>query len=336
MPATHIVSHELDFSLMKTILVRVTSALPIAQDIRLITLAAVDGSELPAYQPGSHIDLHLRSGLIRQYSLCGPQDDASSYSVAVKLEPESRGGSKWVHEKLYAGYELDISVPRNNFPMAAQAQHSILVAGGIGITPLISMARSLQAQGQSFELLYFSRSLEHVAFRDELETGALSTASRLLLGLNRDDVTAALHDALSPRPDGGHLYLCGPRPFMDAVQAAAAQSGWPEEAVHLEYFSASEASTDTTGNTGFQVTLAQSGVTVEVGAGDTIIDVLRARGIDVETSCEQGVCGTCVTSVLEGTPDHRDCFLTSQEKAQGNCMAICISRSKSPRLVLDL
>jgi vanillate O-demethylase ferredoxin subunit len=123
---------------------------------------------------------------------------------------------------------------------------------------------------------------------------------------------------------------------MTAVQDAAEQAGWPADAVHLEYFSASEEATDTTGNSGFQVTLARSGVTVDVGASDTIIDVLRARGIDVETSCEQGVCGTCVTSVLEGKPDHRDCFLTSQEKAQGDCMAICISRSKSPRLVLDL
>jgi len=321
---------------MKTILVRVTSALPIAQDIRLVTLAAVDGSRLPAYQPGSHIDLHLGSGLIRQYSLCGPQDDASSYAVAVKREPESRGGSKWVHETLDAGSELQISEPRNNFPMAMHARHSILVAGGIGITPLISMARFLQARGESFELLYFSRSADHVAFRDELETGALSTSCRFFLGLTREAVTEALRGALAPRAERAHLYLCGPRPFMDAVQEVAEQSGWPEDTVHLEYFSASAQATDTDGNTSFQVTLARSGVTVDVGADDTIIDVLRARGIDVETSCEQGVCGTCVTSVLEGTPDHRDCFLTSQEKAEGNCMAVCISRSRSPRLVLDL
>jgi vanillate monooxygenase ferredoxin subunit len=321
---------------MKTILVRVTSALSIAQDIRLMTLAAADGSPLPAYQPGSHIDLHLGSGLIRQYSLCGPQDDASSYAVAVKLEQESRGGSKWVHEKLDAGSELHISAPRNNFPMAAQARHSILVAGGIGITPLISMARSLQAQGQSFELLYFCRSTDHAAFRDELETGALSAACRFHLGLTREAVTGALREALVPRPEAAHLYLCGPRPFMDAVQEVAAQAGWPDDTVHLEYFGASQQAADTTGDTGFQVTLTRSGVTLDVGADDTIIDVLRARGIDVETSCEQGVCGTCVTSVLEGTPEHRDCFLTSQEKASGNCMAICISRSRSPRLVLDL
>jgi vanillate O-demethylase ferredoxin subunit len=321
---------------MKTILVRVTSALPIAQDIRLVTLAAVDGSPLPAYQPGSHIDLHLGSGLIRQYSLCGAQDDASSYAVAVKREPESRGGSKWVHEVLDAGSELQISIPRNNFPMAAQARHSVLVAGGIGITPLISMARALQAQGRSFELLYFSRSIEHVVFRDELETGALSTSCRFFLGLSRETVNEALREVLAPRPDGAHVYLCGPRPFMDAVQDVAVQAGWPDDTVHLEYFNASAEAGDTTGNTRFQVTLARSGVTVDVGADDTIIDVLRARGIDVETSCEQGVCGTCVTSVLEGTPEHRDCFLTSQEKAQGNCMAVCISRSRSPRLVLDL
>jgi vanillate monooxygenase ferredoxin subunit len=321
---------------MKTILVRVTSAVPVAQDIRLLTLAAVDGSPLPAYQPGSHIDLHLGPGLIRQYSLCGPHDDSSHYAVAVKLEPESRGGSKWVHEVLDTGSELSVSVPRNNFPIAAHARHSILVAGGIGITPLISMARALEAQGLSFELLYFCRSTEHLAFRDELEDGQLAAASRFFLGLARDGVTEALREALGSRPHEGHLYLCGPRPFMDTVQEVAAQSGWPEDAVHLEYFSAAAHVTDTDANTGFQVSLARSGVTVDVAAGGTIIDALRARGIDVETSCEQGVCGTCVTSVLEGTPEHRDCFLTAQEKASGNCMAICISRSLSPRLVLDL
>lgn len=321
---------------MKTILVRVTSALPVAQDIRLLTLAPVDGLPLPAYQPGSHIDLHLASGLIRQYSLCGPHGDSSRYAVAVKLEPKSRGGSKWVHEKLDAGAELRISVPRNNFPMAGHARHSILVAGGIGITPLISMARALQAQGQSFELLYFCRSTEHAAFRDELEDGLLSTASRFYLGLTREAVTEALHEALISRPEEGHLYLCGPRPFMDTVQEVAAQLGWPQDAVHLEYFSASGQATNAEANIGFQVALARSGVTVDVAADDTIVDALRRRGIDVETSCEQGVCGTCVTSVLEGTPEHHDCFLTTEEKTRGNCMAICISRSLSPRLVLDL
>ncbi|WP_053572175.1 PDR/VanB family oxidoreductase [Caballeronia cordobensis] len=319
-----------------TILVRVTSVSPIAQDIRLVTLSAVDGSQLPTYQPGSHIDLHMGPGLIRQYSLCGPHDDPASYSVAVKREPESRGGSKWVHEDLDVGTELEISLPRNNFPMAEHARHSILVAGGIGITPLISMARVLNAQGQSFELLYFCRSSDHVAFRDELESGALSTSSRMFLGLNREAVAEALRDALAVRSGETHLYLCGPRPFMDTVQEVAAQSGWPVDAVHLEYFGASEQAIAMVGNRSFQVTLAQSGVTVDVGADETIIDALRARGIEVETSCEQGVCGTCVTTVLEGVPDHRDCFLTSAEKAQGDCMAICISRSKSPGITLDI
>jgi len=322
-------------SLMKTILVRVISASAIAQDIRLVTLAAVDGSQLPSFQPGSHIDLHLDSGLVRQYSLCGP-DDPASYSVAVKLEADSRGGSRWVHEKLKPGTELRISAPRNNFPMAAQAQRSILVAGGIGITPLISMARSLHAQDQAYELLYFCRSSDHAAFREELATGDLSPSCRFFLGLTRDAVAEALREALRSRPEDAHLYLCGPRPFMETVQEVASQSGWPEEAVHVEYFSASAQATEPTGNDGFQVALTRSAVTVDVGADETIIDALRAHGIEVETSCEQGVCGTCVTTVLEGTPEHRDCFLTSAEKAQGNCMAICISRSQSPRLVLDL
>jgi vanillate monooxygenase ferredoxin subunit len=321
---------------MKTIPVHVTSASTAAQGIRLLKLAALDGSPLPRYEPGSHIDLHLAPGVIRQYSLCGPHGDTSSYAVAVKLEPESRGGSRLVHDMLDVGSQLQISAPRNNFPMASDARHSVLVAGGIGITPLISMARALQAEGHSFELLYFCRNSAHAAFRDELESEPFAASSHFFFGLDRDTVGHTLNRVLAARPNGAHLYLCGPRPFMDSVQEIARQTGWPEEAVHLEYFAAGERAADASANARFRVKLARSGVTIDVPADKTIVDSLREQGIEIETSCEQGVCGTCLAVVLEGTPEHHDSFLSATEKDRGDCMAVCISRSQSPLLVLDL
>ncbi|ACC72360.1 PDR/VanB family oxidoreductase [Paraburkholderia phymatum] len=320
---------------MNTIPVRVAVADTIAQDIRLLKLEANDGSSLPGWKPGSHIDLHLGQGITRQYSLCGPQGDTSAYQVAVKLEPQSRGGSKYVHESLKVGSELLISPPRNHFEMKADAGHTLLVAGGIGITPIISMARELAEKRQQFELLYFTRSEHHAAFREELEGGPLGESCKLLCGLERDDVEEALEGALDDRYDGSQLYLCGPKPFMDTVRAVAVRCGWPDEAVHFEYFAGAEP-VGQGEQTSFDLKLARSGKTVTIPANKTIVDVLREEGVEVETSCEQGVCGTCVARVLDGTPEHHDCFLTSQEQARGDCMAVCISRSKSRLLVLDL
>jgi len=319
---------------MSTIPVKVLSAATVAENIRLLHLARVDGLPLPPFEPGAHIDLRLGPALVRQYSLCGSATDGSSYAVAVKREPESRGGSKAVHEQLQAGSLLEISQPRNNFPIAADALHSVLIAGGIGITPLIAMARALLAADKSFELHYFSRSPDHAAFLDELRSGPLAMHTRLHFGLEREAVQQALSDILSHRPDGGHLYMCGPRPFMDAAQATA-RLDWPDSDVHLEYFVA-EPARASDGDVSFQVALARHGITVTVEPGVTIIDAVRAAGVDLETSCEQGVCGTCITPVIEGTPDHRDCFLTAKEHARGDCIAVCVSRSRTPMLVLDL
>ncbi|CAN7286617.1 PDR/VanB family oxidoreductase [Paraburkholderia sp. SIMBA_054] len=320
---------------MNTIAVRVAVADAIAQDIRLLRLEPQDGTSLPNWNPGSHIDLHLGQGITRQYSLCGPHGDTSGYQVAVKLEPTSRGGSKFVHESLEIGSELRISAPRNHFEMSANAGHTLLVAGGIGITPIISMARALGAKQQQFELLYFSRSDRHAAFRDELEAGPLQASCRLLFGLEHDAVEEVLEGALNDRYEDSHLYLCGPKAFMDTVRAVAARCGWPEDAVHLEYFAGADP-TDQGTQTSFDVKLARSGKVLTVPADKTIVDMLRVEGVEVETSCEQGVCGTCVTRVLDGVPEHHDCFLTAQEQRQGDCMAVCISRSKSKLLVLDL
>ncbi|WP_233151782.1 PDR/VanB family oxidoreductase [Pelomonas sp. KK5] len=320
---------------MSTLSVRVTAVAKAALDVRQLQLALPDGAPLPAYEPGSHIDVHLGPSLVRQYSLCGECGDLSTYTIAVKREANSRGGSRAVHESLSVGTELKISRPRNNFPMAADAEHSLLLAGGIGITPLISMARALQAGGRSFELAAFSRSLDHLAFRADLETGKLAPSSRIHHGLSRDDTEAALRAHLSARRENAHIYLCGPAPFMATGQALARALGWPEEAIHIEHFA--PASAPATGaDEWFEVRLSRTGVVIPVAPAQTIVDAMRARGMDVETSCEQGVCGTCITSVLSGEPDHRDCFLTAREHAKGDCMAICVSRSRSPLLVLDL
>ena len=307
----------------------------IARDIRAVRLSRSDGKPLPAFAAGSHIDLHLAPGLVRQYSLCGDIDDTSVYRIAVKLEPASRGGSRAVHEDLVPGAHLAISAPRNNFPLDVQAQHTVLIAGGIGITPIISMARVLARSARSFELHYFARSVEHAAFGDELGHPTLAGVGEGHFGLTHEQTVAALNAALANRAPGAQLYLCGPAGFMDLVRSVAADKGWPVDSVHLEYFKADTSGPASSGEA-ICVKLARTGISVPVPAGVPIIDALRAAGVAVETSCEQGVCGTCVTRVLSGSPEHHDMFLTDQEKARGDCMAICVSRSLTPELVLDL
>lgn len=318
-----------------TIPVVVRSAKPVARDVRQVQFARPDGQPLPPFTPGAHIDLHLAPGLIRQYSLCGAVEEAAVYTVAVKLEPQSRGGSKAVHERLEPGVALNISLPRNNFPIDMDGPHSVLIAGGIGITPLLCMARALLRKGRSFSLHYFSRSAEHAAFLDVLGSPGFASQTTLHFGQTHDETAASLDKALAVRQPGAQLYLCGPRAFMDTVCKVASERGWPTESVHLEYFKAGQQQSCAVANE-LRVTLARTGTTLFVPPGATIVDVLRAAGVDVDTSCEQGVCGTCITRVLDGTPEHHDLFLTDKEKARGDCMALCVSRAITPHLVLDL
>ncbi|MDQ0073409.1 vanillate O-demethylase ferredoxin subunit [Variovorax boronicumulans] len=317
-----------------TISVVVVAAEDVAQDVRHLRLARLDGLPLPPFTPGAHIDLHLGPNLVRQYSLCGHVGDTSNYSVAVKREPESRGGSKAVHDDLHQGSQLEISAPRNNFSSAKDARHSILVAGGIGITPMLCMAHELHGRGKSFELLYFCRSPAHAAFLQTLQQGPFAERCRFFFGLDRDAVASTLDEALARPIDGAHVYLCGPRPFMDLVQELA-RPNWSEDSIHLEYFS-SDALALSKPSEVFEVELARSSLTLRVGQDETIADAVRNAGVAVETSCEQGVCGTCITQVIDGLVDHRDSFLSSAERARGDCMAICVSRARSARLVLDL
>jgi vanillate O-demethylase ferredoxin subunit len=304
----------------------------LARDIRELRLVAVDGHALPAYDPGAHIDLHLAPGIVRQYSLCGPPADAAGYTIAVKCETTSRGGSRKVHT-LEVGDELDISSPRNHFLMAAPTRHTVLVGAGIGITPLLAMAHRLIAEEHSFTLLYFGRSAEDAAYLDLLQAPPFAEHCSVFLGFAREAVRETLQQRLGTPDTQTHVYLCGPRPFMDLVHEATAT--WPAGHVHHEYFGA-DPTAATAPSSAFRVRLARQDLQFDIPPDRAIADVLLEHGVDVPTSCEQGVCGTCITTVLEGTPDHRDSFLSQKEHARADCMAICVSRARSPVLVLDL
>lgn len=304
-------------------------------EVRSFELAGVGEQLLPAFSAGAHIDVHLPGDVVRQYSLCNGPQDTDAYVIGVKREPASRGGSSALHDQVRVGDMLQVSAPRNNFALALQAKHHLLLGAGIGITPLLSMARHLAAEGASFELHDFVRSEALAAFMDPLQQPSFAGRVHFHLGLDAAAVQTTLERILAERGEGSHLYLCGPRPFMEAVRACAASKGWPAEAVHFEYFNADEALLAAPKDS-FKVRLARSGGEFTVPADQSIVQVLSLQGIEIYTSCEQGVCGTCVTPVLEGMPDHRDSFLTDDEKRCGDRLMPCVSRSCSNVLVLDL
>ncbi len=271
---------------------------------------------------------------MRQYSLCNNPAETDRYVIAVKRVPDSRGGSEAMHDRVDEGDVLSISGPRNHFPIEASARHHLLLAGGIGITPLLCMARHLQHRGESFALQYFTRSIEQTAFHDVLSGPEFRGKVTFHYAVEPERLREYLHKLLRQRPPGAHLYVCGPRPFMNLVEEIAGVT-WPPEAIHIEYFTA-----DPMASAGprepFDITLARSGMTLTVPADKSIVQVLAAQGVDNLTSCEQGVCGTCLTGVLEGVPDHRDAFLSENERKANDKMLVCVSRAKSKSLVLDL
>jgi ferredoxin-NADP reductase len=299
-----------------------------ALDTNLYEFAAPDGRALPAYEPGAHIDVHLPDGLMRQYSLARPYRADQGYLVGVKLDAKTRGGSRWLHDQARVGASFEIGGPRNNFPLKLDAPHTVLIAGGIGITPIWCMAQHLEEIGASFEVHYAVRTRADAAFLAELERLAPKVKLHVDVEAERFlDVPAITAAA----PEVAHLYCCGPAPMLEAFEAACA--GRPAEQVHVEYFSAPELKPL---EGGFIVILAKSGREFEVAPGSTILETLRKAGLQVPASCEQGVCGTCETTILEGVPDHRDLLLTPAEKAAGKTMMICCSGSLTDRIVLDM
>ncbi|TPI40160.1 Rieske 2Fe-2S domain-containing protein [Mesorhizobium sp. B3-1-6] len=286
---------------------------------------------LPTFQPGAHIDIHMPNGEIRQYSITNGPGETDSFTIGVKLERDSKGGSKCMHETVREGDILAISEPRNNFPLRRDAIKTIFVAGGIGITPLLAMAQALKNQELTHELHYFAQGEEHLAFADRLKL--LGESLRPHLGLSPDATGAELRRVLTGYRNGMHLYICGPGPMLEAARRIAAEQGWPDSAVHFEYF---KNTNKIDNSSSFEVALARSCVTLQVPAGKTILQVMRESGIDVPSSCEQGACGTCVATVIEGEPDHQDVYLNDAERKAGTKIMTCVSRAKSARLVLDI
>ncbi len=318
---------------MKVTLLR---KIPVATDICVFELASADGAPLPAFEAGAHIDVHV-DGFVRQYSLCNRPSDALTYRIGVLRDAASRGGSVAMHA-LEAGTSLEISTPKNHFPLDDQATHTILLAGGIGITPLMAMAEQLREQGRTFELHYCTRDPQRAAFRERLAGAGFAEHTRFYFDSEGTDARIDLARVLGAPHDGKHAYVCGPAGFIDAVLSAAASAGWPAQNVHREYFGAAQqpANTDADANGPFQVTLASCQRVIDVPAGTSIVQALRAGGVEVPISCEEGVCGTCLTRVLAGEPDHRDLYLTDEERAANDQLLPCCSRSRTPMLVLDL
>lgn len=296
-------------------------------------LGSIDAAELPAFSPGAHVDVHLPGGMIRQYSLCNDPRERHRYVIGVLHDPASRGGSRALHEQIVVGQRLDISAPRNLFELASEASRSLLFAGGIGITPMLCMAEYLAYSGADFTLHYCARSRERAAFIARLREAPF--ADRVLLHFDEEPTTALQAAAVLAEPaEGTHLYVCGPGGFMQHVLETARQQGWKESTLHREYFAA--APVDTTRDGSFAIRLASSGQVFQVPANETVVQVLQRHGVEIPVSCEQGICGTCLTGVLEGTPEHRDLYLSEAEQARNDQFTPCCSRAHGALLVLDL
>lgn len=304
-----------------------------AENINSYELVAPRGGDLVPFSAGSHIDLHLSNGMIRSYSLVNDQREPNRYLIAVNKDAASRGGSKFIHDAVRVGDIITISHPRNNFALHEDASHSVLIAGGIGITPLLSMIRRLETLGRSWELYYAARTRFSAAFLNELNT--LRPNVHLNLHVNFDQEQAGrmfeLDAVLKKVASDAHVYCCGPIPMLEAFEAATVSR--PPANVHVEYFKAKEKPAS---EGGFEVKLARTERTISVQAGKTILDALLDAGITANYACAEGVCGTCETRVIEGIPDHRDLFLSKEEQAENKTIMICCSGSKSSTLVLDL
>jgi ferredoxin-NADP reductase len=299
-----------------------------ARDTNLYSFARTDGGILPGAEPGAHIGLFLPNGLERQYSLVSTGGALTEYVVGIKRDPGSRGGSRYIHDELRVGTEIRVAPPRNNFPLVEDAAHVVLVAGGIGITPIYAMARRLQHLRRSWTLHYCCRSRADAAFLKEL---AGLTEVSLYFDDEMPGQLPPIARMVQEAHADAHLYCCGPTPMLGAFEAAC--TGRPADRIHVEYFTQKYALAL---DGGYIVELKKSGREFAVPAGKSILHVLQESGINVPSSCEEGVCGACETRVISGIPDHRDAILSAAERQDNATMMICCSGCKSGRLVLDL
>lgn len=318
---------------MNTLTVKVIKKTVEAQDIVSFAFASTDGTPLPSFSAGSHIDVHVAPGLVRQYSLCNDPHESAHYQIAVLKDPQSRGGSVAVHATIEEGDLVTISDPRNHFALEP-APHYLLFAGGIGVTPILCMAERLARTGAGFDLHYSARSRERTAFYERIAGSAF--AGRAHFHFDGDAGTGKLDlpAVLAAAAPGAHLYVCGPGGYIDFITSTARVAGWDDSRIHFEYFGA--APQDTTGDVAFDVKIASTGMVYRIPADIPVTVALLEQGVDIMVSCEQGVCGTCITRVLDGLPDHRDMYLTDEEKAANDQFTPCCSRARSGCLVLDL
>nr|WP_279052124.1 PDR/VanB family oxidoreductase [Acinetobacter tandoii] len=300
--------------------------------IRAFELVSSSGSALPRFEAGSHIDVHLKNGLTRQYSLSNCSSENNRYVIGVLHDENSRGGSRCIHNDYQEGDVLSIGQPRNLFVLHRNTNKAVLFAGGIGITPILSMAYRLKAQNIPFELHYFVRSHEMIAFYGNLTQ---HFAEQIHFHIqNRVDTECNMANVLQQPDVSKHLYVCGPTGFMQFVMQSAETAGWQPEQLHQEHFVAQQSKQEN--DEAFTLEIAGTGKRIEIHAEQTVTQALLEHGFDVPVSCEQGICGTCITRVVSGVPDHRDVFMTDEERALNNQFTPCCSRAKSKHLVIEL
>lgn len=314
---------------MDMIDVRISDIYNESPTIKSFRLVRADGSPIGTYTPGAHIDVEGPTSLTRQYSLCGTPEAEDSFVFAVKRAEDSRGGSSALHE-LEVGDTLRISSPRNLVSINEDAAHHVLVAAGIGITPMLSLARYMDVHNIPFDLYYFARSREQAAFLPVLEEKCPEKLHSYL-GIKRDEQSPYIAEVMSDMPQGAHVYVCGPQAFMEKV-VVEAEKHIPSEAVHLENFHPTAPVGEVT-NSAFDVELEDE--VFHVPAKRSIASILQENNCDVDTSCEEGICGTCIMEVVQGKPEHRDHVLTQSERSSGEVMAVCVSRTRDEKLVLD-
>ncbi|MFK7914631.1 MAG: fatty acid desaturase, partial [Pseudomonadales bacterium] len=313
---------------------RVHSVDLVATDIRSYTLEPADDAAWPSFTAGAHIDVCATPDMVRQYSLCNSPADANHYTISVKRDPKGRGGSEYMHTQVSAGDTLRISTPRNHFPLDSSYSDYLLIAAGIGITPLLAMAHQLDLNGQGFSLHVCDRNAAASMISER--SADLPFADQIVHHFDNNQRGTGFDpvEALGTHTLGRALYLCGPTGFMAWVMDVAQNKGWPENAIFSETFVPPSAPAQE--NSAFEVRLARSGTVLQIGAGESLLDVLNRNHCAVICSCTQGICGSCMTPVLEGVPEHRDAIMTDAERDKNDQMTVCVSRSQSARLVLDL
>lgn len=316
----------------QTLKVKVSRRWEVAQGIEAFEFIPIDPQEnLPSYEAGAHIDVHLPNGLVRQYSLCGQPDGRNRYRIAVLNAVNGRGGSRGMHELILKNQLIEISPPRNAFRLQSDNQHKVLLAGGIGVTPLLAMAYELDRNLSSYELHYFVRSRNLVAFQSELDE--LNSSGCVFVHVDDEPDRLSLAQVVMNAPSGAHVYACGPKGFLSCIKETWQNMGRSHEYFHFESFSPAVI---TGGVSQFDVQIASTGLTVQVNVDETVVEALARHGVTIPISCEQGICGTCITGIKSGIPDHRDQYFDYAEHKRNDRFTPCCSRAKSSLLVLDL